>query len=259
MPVDARRRRPALSLEPRRHRQLAHHLVDHHRHASGRHGAVQLRPADGCSAPPWNLQLHAAGDQLGHVGDAGLLARDSAARPAAAPPGPAITACPSSSAVIGTSYSQTLSTTGTAPVTLSLQSGSLPVGLLLTGNTISGTPSGPAGTSNFTLLATDSGNPVQTGTRACSITVSNAPPPPVAPTITTACPLPSGQVGTPVHINLTATGDSPISWSITNGTLPLGVTLASNGTLSGVPHHNGTFQFTLRAANNTGSALLTCT
>lgn len=142
---------------------------------------------------------------------------------------------------------------------MSIQSGSLPAGLTLTGNTISGTPSGAAGTSNFTLLATDSGNPVQTGTRSCSITVSNAPPPPVGPTITTACPLPSGVVGTPVHINLTATGDSPISWSITNGTLPVGVTLASNGTLSGVPHHDGTFQFTLRAANNTGSALLTCT
>jgi hypothetical protein len=175
------------------------------------------------------------------------------------PPGPTITACPVSSAVIGTAYSSTLTTTGTTPITLSIQSGSLPAGLTLTGNTISGTPSGAAGTSNFTLLATDSGNPVQTGTRACSITVSNAPPPPVGPTITTACPLPSGQVGTPVHINLTATGDAPITWSITNGTLPLGITLNPNGTLSGIPHHDGTFQFTLRAANNTGSALRTCT
>lgn len=175
------------------------------------------------------------------------------------PPGPAITACPASSAVIGTAYSQTLSTTGTSPITLSIQSGSLPAGLTLTGNTISGTPTGAAGTSNFTLLATDSGNPVQTGTRACSIAVSAAPPAPLGPTITTACPLPSGLVGTPVHINLTATGDSPITWSITNGTLPLGISLTSTGTLTGVPHHDGTFQFTLRAANNTGSALRTCT
>ena len=54
----------------------------------------------------------------------------------------------------GTSYSQTLTATGTAPITWSVTSGSLPAGLSLNGNTISGTPTAQ-GTSNFTVTATN--------------------------------------------------------------------------------------------------------
>ncbi|MBM3754316.1 MAG: hypothetical protein FJW38_10095 [Acidobacteria bacterium] len=173
--------------------------------------------------------------------------------PNAPPPPPTLTistACPLNSGVVGSSFSQSLGTTGgTGAVTLSISSGGLPNGLTLTGNTISGTPTG-AGTASFTIQAVDSGSPAQTATKSCSMTVNAAP---TAPVITTACPLTQGVVGQPYHLNLGATGSSPITWSITTGTLPVGMALFSSGLLTGVPHHPGTYNFTLRATNSVTS------
>lgn len=176
-----------------------------------------------------------------------------------APPAATLTitsACPLPTGVVGSSYSQTLSTSGgTAPITLSISTGSLPAGLTLTAGVISGTPTG-AGTSNFTLLATDSANPAQTATRSCSIAVSATP---IQPTITSACPVSPGTVNVPYHAALTATGDLPITWSLAAGSLPTGVVLHSNGSISGIPHHGGTFNYTLRASNAAGSTTQACT
>jgi hypothetical protein len=71
------------------------------------------------------------------------------------------------------------------------------------------------------------------------------------PTITTTS-LPSGTVGTAYSQTLTATGDTPITWSIDAGRLPTGLML-SNGTISGTPTTAGTFNFTVKATNATGS------
>jgi len=80
------------------------------------------------------------------------------------------------SGVKGTTYSQQLLVTGgVSPYTWSLASGSLPPGLSLNGDTISGTPS-QTGTYNFTLLATDSTSPPQTVTRPYTLAIK--PPPP---------------------------------------------------------------------------------
>jgi len=82
---------------------------------------------------------------------------------------PAITTASLPDGTVGTAYSQTLAATGDATITWSLESGSLPTGLTLLGSgTISGTPT-TAGTSNFTVKAT---NAAGNDTKQLSITIT---------------------------------------------------------------------------------------
>jgi hypothetical protein len=80
---------------------------------------------------------------------------------------------------VGSAYNQTITATGgTGSVTFAVSSGTLPPGLTLSaGGTLSGTPT-TAGTSNFTITATDSN--ACPGSRAYSIVIAAAgvPPPP---------------------------------------------------------------------------------
>lgn len=71
----------------------------------------------------------------------------------------------------GDAYSQTLAATGTAPITWSIESGSLPAGLTLSGDTISGTPTA-AGTFTFTVKAA---NGAGSDTKELSIVIQAAP------------------------------------------------------------------------------------
>ena len=74
-----------------------------------------------------------------------------------------------------------------------------------------------------------------------------------APTITTDS-LPNGTEGTSYSQTLTATGTAPITWSVTSGSLPTGLTLnESTGLISGTPTAAGTYSFTVTATNNGGS------
>ena len=74
-----------------------------------------------------------------------------------------------------------------------------------------------------------------------------------APTITTES-LPNGTVGTSYSQTLAATGDAPITWSVTSGSLPAGLTLdTSTGAISGTPTTGGTYNFTVTATNGNGS------
>jgi hypothetical protein len=77
------------------------------------------------------------------------------------------------------------------------------------------------------------------------------PPAVVPPAITTAS-LPPATIGTAYSKTLTATGDTPISWSIKSGNLPAGLSLSGN-TISGTPTAVGTFNITVKAANAGGS------
>ena len=84
---------------------------------------------------------------------------------------PTITTTTLTDGTVGTSYSQTLTATGTAPITWSIAEGSsLPTGLSLNGNTISGTPT-TAGTYSFTVTASNSGG---SDSEQLSITISSA-------------------------------------------------------------------------------------
>ncbi|MBE0568338.1 MAG: putative Ig domain-containing protein, partial [Deltaproteobacteria bacterium] len=69
----------------------------------------------------------------------------------------------------------------------------------------------------------------------------------VAPTITTASPLPAGTVGTAYSQTLAATGGTPpYSWSVSSGSLPAGLSLSSAGVLSGTPTTAATSGFTVQ-------------
>ena len=64
----------------------------------------------------------------------------------------------------------------------------------------------------------------------------------------------------PVSSQLVATaGSTPIVWSVSSGSLPTGLTLSSDGNLSGLPSAAGSFSFTVRALNGFGSATQTYT
>ena len=67
---------------------------------------------------------------------------------------PTITTGSLPNGTVGTYYEQTLAADGTAPITWSVTSGSLPAGLSLNGNMISGTPTAQ-GESTFTVTATN--------------------------------------------------------------------------------------------------------
>ena len=79
------------------------------------------------------------------------------------------------SGTVGTPYSQTLSASGGRPgYSWSIISGSLPGGLTLSGNTITGTPSA-AGTATLTLQVTDSAFATQSATFNLSIAGGGTP------------------------------------------------------------------------------------
>jgi hypothetical protein len=107
---------------------------------------------------------------------------------------------------------------------------------------ISGTPTG-TGTSNFTVKVTDAAS--LTGSMALSLTVV------LPPSVTTAS-LANGTQNIAYSVTLTATGGTaPYSWSITVGTLPSGLTLASStGVISGTPSATGTSNFTVQVSDS---------
>jgi hypothetical protein len=74
--------------------------------------------------------------------------------------------------------------------------------------------------------------------------------------IVTAPNLPGGVVSSTYSTSLVASGGrSPFSWSVTGGTLPGGMSLAANGTLSGVPTTASTFNFTATVTDDIGAAV----
>jgi len=78
-----------------------------------------------------------------------------------------------------------------------------------------------------------------------------APQPPLQ--ITTAS-LGKARVDTPYTATLAASGASSLTWAVSAGALPAGLTLGSNGVLSGTPTGAGTYAFTVRANGGGRSA-----
>ena len=74
-----------------------------------------------------------------------------------------------------------------------------------------------------------------------------------APTITTT-DLPNGTVDTAYSQTLIADGTAPITWRITDGSLPDGLSLnESTGVITGTPTTADTYNFTVTAENSAGS------
>ena len=140
--------------------------------------------------------------------------------------------------VAGVPYTQAFAATGgTSPYGWSVSTGALPTGLTLSGaGSLTGTPTA-AGTFNFTIQLGDFAG--RTATASFTITVT------AGLTITTT--LPDGTVGTAYSQTLAAAGGSgTLTWSVSTGALPDGITLNSSaGSLSGTPSAPGAFTFTV--------------
>jgi hypothetical protein len=165
---------------------------------------------------------------------------------------PAVVTSALNDGTIGVAYSQTLNATfGTPPYTWTVVpgQGSLPPGLnpptvkVVNGiptTVISGTPT-MAGTSTFTVEATDSTVPSQVATQHLSITVA-------APLgISTMGQLPDGVDGTQYSQALSVSGGTgPYTWSVPPGSLPAGLSLdPASGLITGTPNTVGTTKFTV--------------
>jgi hypothetical protein len=142
---------------------------------------------------------------------------------------------------VGASYSATISTN--EPATFSF-TGALPAGLTLSSTgTLSGTPT-TAGSYSFTIIVTSSFG----SATSQSYTVVISPPIAITTTI-----LPDGVVG--VSYAQTIIANQSATFSVTSGTLPSGLTLASSGTLSGVPTTPSSYTFTITATSLFGSSV----
>lgn len=149
-------------------------------------------------------------------------------------------------ATVGQPYAQMISASGgLPPYAFSLDSGALPVGLLLgPDGSISGTAE-EDGTFSFTVSARDStsGTPI-TGSQTYSLDVA-------PPTVTLSpASLPDGRAGAPYSAAIAASGGTaPYTYTVT-GTLPPGVTLSSSGLLSGTPNESDFYSFTVMATDS---------
>ena len=146
-------------------------------------------------------------------------------------------------------YQQLTVSGGTPPYSWYLPGGSggLPSGLSLgTNGLISGTPT-TNGLFNFDV-AVYVNSPYQVATQSLSLTITAAPL-----QVTTTSPLPGATEGAYYSCQLMATGGyPPYSWSLApySLSLPNGLTLSTNGLLSGTPLVNGSFYFTVRVTDS---------
>jgi hypothetical protein len=150
--------------------------------------------------------------------------------------------------------------------------GGLPAGLSMSSSgLITGTPTASATTQPWVIvhdLTASEGGPSWCGgdnhsERQFVFTVAGggggipAPPPRPIPQpvlqITTASLL-KATVGTPYTATLAAQGGGNLTWTLSAGSLPAGVTLGSTGVLSGTPTGAGSYVFTVRVDGGGRSA-----
>jgi len=109
------------------------------------------------------------------------------------------------------------------------------------------------GETAMTLLVTATSNYDNAKADTVIVTITNPPAPPL---ITTIPILPNGTVGLAYQLYLTAYGETPLLWSIDSGNLPDGISLSTDGLLSGIPTGCGTLHFTVRVSNSVDSVTL---
>jgi hypothetical protein len=152
--------------------------------------------------------------------------------------------------VVNTAYDNSAgilfeATGGTPPYTWSVIAGALPKGMTLSASgLLNGVPT-VAGTSSFTLQVADSESTPQKATLAATLVISDG-------TVSITSPsLPQGTINTAYSATFAATGGTPpYTWSIVTGTLPAGLTLSSNGTISGTPTTVGSSTILVKATDS---------
>ena len=157
-----------------------------------------------------------------------------------------LTTSPLGQAQTGNAYTATFfAANGTSPYTFAVTAGALPAGFTLTSaGVLSGTPTS-AGTSAFTVTATDAAGQRASGNYSLTV---------VASLMLTTPALGPGQVGVAYQATFfAANGTAPYSFAVASGALPGGFTLASGGLLSGTPTAAGTSSFAVRATDANGA------
>jgi len=137
-----------------------------------------------------------------------------------------------------------VTTGGTGAITYSVNSGTLPAGLSIVGNQLTGTPTAPTVVAGnpVTFLATDSATPTHVTAVSATVTLIANP----VPLVITSTALPTGTVGAAYNATLcsgncgyqfTSTGGTgTITWTVSAGSLTgTGLTLSSSGLLAGTP------------------------
>ena len=144
-------------------------------------------------------------------------------------------------------FSETFTQTGAiGGATFTLATGTLPAGLSLsTGGVLSGTPT-QTGSFPITVMVTDGNGCTGTGPTytiviACQLITVNNPA------------NANGTASSPFSETFTHSGGiGTTTFTLASGTLPAGLTLATNGTLSGTPTVTGSFPITVKATDSNG-------
>lgn len=148
-------------------------------------------------------------------------------------------------AEVGIPYTfQLTATEGCLPYHFYYKAGSVP-GLVVTDDgKLTGTPTA-AGTFTFWVEVDDSVTCAGVPSQGQFTLV-------VAPHIEiTATTLPGAKIGVPYKAPVTATGGGTLEWSVTEGTLPPGLSLNRiDGTISGTPSTVGSFPFTVKVKDD---------
>jgi hypothetical protein len=174
------------------------------------------------------------------------------------------------SGTVGVPYSFTFTGAGgcgpALPYQFTIIGGNLPPGLSLAmSGLVSGTPT-QAGSFSFWVNLSDQNPPSADWCRPAqaqrefTIVINGSggspaptPGPVAAPSITTSS-LPEANVGSSYSTSFAASGGGAQSWSIASGSLPSGLTLGSNGVLSGTPQNAGNATFTVKVTSNGASS-----
>lgn len=154
---------------------------------------------------------------------------------------------------VSSAYNETISFTGSTPVTWTVHDGVLPTGLSLDSSTgvISGTPS----TGSSTQFIIKASNAFGISYAAYAVRVN---PFVVAPYLIENA-IPDCHTTVPYSQTFSATGDAPFTWSLT-GTLPTGLSFnTSTATLSGTPTSTGSFSLSVSVSNSSGTSTKTIT
>jgi large repetitive protein len=150
---------------------------------------------------------------------------------------------------VGVSYSFTLHARNGCPPYAYHENpgGQLPPGLsLASSGLISGTPT-IAGSYGFWGVVTNQ-CPGDSSERFITITIDDAQGA-AAPLAVTTSTLKRATVGAPYVATLAASGGGSLTWSLSSGSLPAGLKLASNGSISGTASAAGTSTFTVRVSD----------